>query len=385
LNGFWISWKKAWTELLFPERQGRFYTGGVMMKDVYELLREKLDKFPIGMPDSVEAIEILKIYYSPEEAELALKLPMLNKSLEDLAAELDEDIDALQQKLDRMAAKGTVYAAEKNGKRIYRMLPSVEGFSEAPFWPGKKDETFLKLAPLWRKYFDGKFAREIGDRKTSMMRVIPLDTTISNESQVTPYEDLEKLLEQNAYFAVAYCPCRQIVKETGGGCDHLLEACFHFDSMGKYMVEHNMAREISREETMDILKKCNEEGLVHATYNNQGKVNTICNCCSCCCIFFRTLKEHNLPGALARSNYVSRIDPDLCSACETCSERCPVDAITIDDAAEVDEDRCVGCGVCVPSCPTEAIVLVRRKAEQVHEILDSQTWLLNTLREKGTI
>ena len=167
------------------------------MKDVYEQLREKLDKFPIGMPDSAEAIEILKIYYSPEEAQLALKLSMLNKSLEDIAAELDEDIDALQQKLDRMAAKGTVYAKAKNGKRIYSMLPSVEQFSEAPFWPGKKDETFVKLAPLWRKYFDSKFVHEVGDRKTPMMRVIPMDTTISNESQVTPYEDLEKLLEQN--------------------------------------------------------------------------------------------------------------------------------------------------------------------------------------------
>ena len=355
------------------------------MKDVYEQLREKLDKFPIGMPDSTEAIQILKILYTHEEAELALKLPMLNKSLEVLAAELDEDMDALGQKLDRMAAKGTVYAAAKNGNRIYRMLPSVEGFSEAAFWPGKKDETFIKLAPLWRKYFDGKFAHEVGNKQTPMMRVIPLDTTISNESQVTPYEDLEKLLEQNTYFAVAHCPCRQIAKETGDGCDHLVEACFHFDSMGKYMVEQNLAREVSRDETMDILKRCNEDGLIHTIYNNQGKVNTVCNCCGCCCIFFRALKEHNLPGALARSNYVSRIDSDLCSACETCAGRCPVDAITIDEVAEVNEDRCVGCGVCVPSCPTDAIVLVRRKSEQITEILDSQTWLMNTLREKGTI
>lgn len=355
------------------------------MKDIYEMLREKLDKFPIGMPASKEAIDILKILYTPEEAEIALKLPILNKSLEELSVDIGEDQYRIQEILDRMADKGTVYAMEKNGKKFYRMLPSVEGYAETPFWAGKIDATARKLAPLWRKYFDDKFAHELGDRVNTLMRVVPLHTTISNASQVTPYEDMVKLLEQNTYFAVAYCPCRQIMRETGSGCNHLLEVCFHFNSMGKYMVEHHMAKELSREETLDILKKCNEDGLVHVTYNNQGKINTICNCCSCCCIFFRALKQHNLPGSLARSNYVCTIDVDLCTGCETCTGRCPVAAITVDEIAQVDKHWCIGCGVCYPSCPSEAITLTRRPDDQIHEILDSQTWFMNSLKEKGLI
>jgi electron transport complex protein RnfB len=355
------------------------------MDDVYRKLREKLDMFPIGFPESDDAYEILKTLYSPEEAELALRLPMLNKSLNDLAAEIDEDPKELQEKLDSMAAGGTVFVMERDGTRYYRLLPSVEGFSETPFWPGKETEKTKKLAPLWRKYFDDKFARELGDRSQTIMRVIPIHSSISNESQVTPYEDLVELLKQNKYFAVASCPCRLYAKATGDGCDHSLEVCFHFDSMGRYMVEQGMGRELSREETLTILKKCNEEGLVHTTYNSEGKVGTICNCCSCCCIFFRALKEHNLPGAFARSNYVSKVDPELCSACETCADRCPVDAITVDDFAVVDSNRCIGCGVCYPTCPTEAIELVRRPDDEMTLLPDRQTWVMDLLKEKGVL
>ncbi|MGQ9721180.1 MAG: 4Fe-4S binding protein, partial [Candidatus Jordarchaeum sp.] len=122
--------------------------------------------------------------------------------------------------------------------------------------------------------------------------------------------------------------------------------------------------------------------LVHMTENHQGKVATICNCCSDCCVFFRALKVAELPRAFARSNYVSRVDPDLCTACETCAERCPMEAIAIDEYAVVDENKCIGCGVCYPTCPNEAIILVRKPEDKVTEILDSKTWIMNLIKEK---
>ncbi|MGQ9722555.1 MAG: ATP-binding protein [Candidatus Jordarchaeum sp.] len=355
------------------------------MSEVYRKLREKLDNIPIGFPESEGAIEILKNIFTPEEAELALKLPVVTKSLEEIAANLKEDPATLRKKLDAMADRGTVLAIEKEGKRLYRLLPSVVGFWETPFWPGKKDEKTLKLAPLWRNYFENKFAYEMGDRKQIIFRIIPVNIAISPESRVTPFEDVIELLKPVNYFAVAHCPCRQIASYTGDGCNHSTEVCLHFDSMGEYMVEHNMAREVTREETIEILRKANEEGLVHMTDNHQGKITTICNCCGCCCIFFRMLKEMNLPRAVAKSNYVSRVDPDLCAACGTCTERCPVGAITVDEFAVVDEERCVGCGVCYPTCPQEAIKLVRKPEEKVVEIPDRKTYITNLLKEKGLI
>jgi len=353
------------------------------MEDVYRRLREKLDRVPIGLPESEKAIEILRNLFTPEEAELAVRLSMLTKTLEELAAELGEEPETLREKLDSMADRGTVLAVEKEGKRFYRLLPSVVGFWETPFWPGRKDERTMKLASLWRSYFEEKFAYEVGDKKQNIFRIIPVNIAITGDSRVTPYENVIELLKPIEYFAVAHCPCRQIARYTGEGCDHSLEVCLHFDSMGQYMVEHGMGREITREETIEILRKANEEGLVHMTDNHQGKITTICNCCGCCCIFFRMLKEMKLPRAVAKSNYLSKVNPDQCAACGTCAERCPMQAINVDEFAMVDEKRCVGCGVCYSTCPNEAITLVRKPEEKTVEIPDRKTYVTNLLREKG--
>jgi len=56
--------------------------------------------------------------------------------------------------------------------------------------------------------------------------------------------------------------------------------------------------------------------------------------------------------------YQSRIDPELCSNCGICLERCPIDAISeMEGAPEVNSEKCIGCGVCVAACPVKAIAL----------------------------
>ncbi len=54
------------------------------------------------------------------------------------------------------------------------------------------------------------------------------------------------------------------------------------------------------------------------------------------------------------------VDEETCTACETCADRCPVNAINVEEFALVSQDICIGCGVCVPTCPSEAIALTRR-------------------------
>jgi electron transport complex protein RnfB len=152
------------------------------------------------------------------------------------------------------------------------------------------------------------------------------------------------------------------MRYTGKGCHHTLENCLHFGSMGRYIVEQGMAREITKEEALEILKKADEEGLVHVCDNLEGPTSTICNCCSCCCIFLQTKRHMGLP-VLSSSSYVSQVDGDICAGCGTCVDRCPVDAIEVSDGgiAVVNGDLCIGCGVCTPTCPTEAVGLIQRE------------------------
>lgn len=51
-------------------------------------------------------------------------------------------------------------------------------------------------------------------------------------------------------------------------------------------------------------------------------------------------------------------DPDLCTACGTCVEHCPVSALSMDDGLpKVDEDTCITCFCCQEMCPEKAITL----------------------------
>ena len=46
---------------------------------------------------------------------------------------------------------------------------------------------------------------------------------------------------------------------------------------------------------------------------------------------------------------------DACTACGSCKEACPVDAISEGDIYKIDADTCIDCGACESECPTEAI------------------------------
>lgn len=58
--------------------------------------------------------------------------------------------------------------------------------------------------------------------------------------------------------------------------------------------------------------------------------------------------------------------PDLCDACGTCVEVCPVKAITLEsEKAEIDPFICIGCGGCIPVCPKEAIEFKHSTSRQI--------------------
>ncbi len=333
---------------------------------VYEDLATHLDQGIMGTPTSPALIEILKILFPDEEAEIAVKLPMQNQTLEELKVLYPGKEDSLADIINSMVKRGTVFTSQKPGKdRRYRLLPSVVGWAETPFWAGKDTETTRKLAPLWLKYREEAFGQELARNDMPVMRVLPVSKSLRESSAVLPYNALKPMVEAQSFCAVAHCPCRQMKSYVDDACDHSLENCLHFGSMGRYMVEQGLAREISPAETLEILKAANEEGLVHAAENIEGHLGTICNCCGCCCVFLDTKKKMGL-HTISASTYVARVDAELCAACETCEERCPVNAIAVGDAgvAEVQEELCIGCGVCTPTCDTEAVDLVQREAAE---------------------
>ena len=53
-----------------------------------------------------------------------------------------------------------------------------------------------------------------------------------------------------------------------------------------------------------------------------------------------------------------QVDPDLCTACGTCIDQCPVSALSmINDLPQVDPEICITCFCCQEMCPEKAIEL----------------------------
>ena len=79
-------------------------------------------------------------------------------------------------------------------------------------------------------------------------------------------------------------------------------------------------------------------------------------------MILKTALTQPKPGFALNSGFMPVWNPDLCTACEACIDRCPASALSMgaEDVPEVDLDRCIGCGVCATGCPVEAIQLEER-------------------------
>jgi NAD-dependent dihydropyrimidine dehydrogenase PreA subunit len=136
-------------------------------------------------------------------------------------------------------------------------------------------------------------------------------------------------------------------------------------------VEYGLGREITKEETLEILKKAADAGLVHGLANQEENPETLCNCDLEYCTMFKPFHQLNFDKSMDKSNYLVESTPETCTACGLCVKRCPMDAIQLKfspkstnkfrKAVVVDTDLCIGCGVCVHKCKAESITLKRKE------------------------
>ena len=88
---------------------------------------------------------------------------------------------------------------------------------------------------------------------------------------------------------------------------------------------------------------------------------------------------------MTKSNYYAKVDADMCTGCESCLDRCQVNAIRVEDGtARVDKARCIGCGLCASSCPAEAISIVHKEKGDLSTIFPDPLALVQAIgKEKG--
>jgi ferredoxin len=331
------------------------------MIGVYEKLAAHLDQGVVGSPVSPVLLELLEILFPGREAEIGARLPMTNQTLAQLTALFPDQPD-LEAILLNMAQRGTVFIGRRPGvEPVYRLLQSIGGWVEVPFYAGHDTPELRRLAPLILKYREETLSGELARGNMPVMRVLPVSRTLRESVAVLPFEAVRPLVEAQSFCAVAHCGCRRLKTLADKGCHHATETCLHFGSMGRYLVDSGKARLIQTAEALSILEAAHLSGLSHSMENMDGYLATICNCCSCCCVFLSNQVKKKL-NVLSPSRYLARVDQEVCAGCGTCQNRCPSGAIRVESAgrAQVDPRLCLGCGVCTPTCETGAVDLVLR-------------------------
>ena len=336
-----------------------------MAVDIYKKVAEKLDAMPTGFPATENGVEIRllqKIFPDSVDAANWLLINVKPEPIAVIAKRFGKSVAEVQAIVDGLVGKGLIKATGIEGTYYYFVMPFVIGMYEDNYLHGLVDkeyaEYFEEYLPHYSKSYDGFIPEEV--------RVIPVSGSVDADNVVYPYDDARKIVEAGKSFKLLPCVCRFQRNEIGEPCPqhHSIElGCIVVsydaseDENSKYFPP--MAKSASKEEALAHLEKAAEAGLIHQSYNLESNNHFICNCCTCCCGLLRGALEFKATHMMLKSNYLARIDADLCTLCGVCAdERCQFDAIVVGEQFySVNPELCAGCGVCVSTCPVEAIVL----------------------------
>ena len=246
---------------------------------------------------------------------------------------------------------------------------------------------------------------------TPTFYAIPCDkSVVAEDAGVLPYDDIEKLVAEQTTFAIAPCYCRYtaIVKQlTAEGkvagvdfpkledfasgefeeyfsplCDQRVETCLMIGEEADYWMHLGIARPITKEQALEYMQRSRDDGFI-LEKNFSKHMGTICSCHADSCGIIAEWMSLGSPEAIGASqpftqisHYNLKVDTDACLKCGTCAERCPLHAITMDEATglPVVNEMCFRCGQCAWVCPVGARKLVERPAELnaplPHDFLD---------------
>ncbi len=354
---------------------------------VYRKLQRHLDRMPGGFPEVESGLDIklLKQLFTPEEAEMATQLSMKPEPIIRIYNRVKGSgmsIEELRQLLDRMMRKGLILTVEEGYDETHYCNAE---FAMGGIFNFQLNNLTKDLLTDYHQYQAEKSQRQKPVTGMGLpLRTIPVEQSIPipEKYRVSDYDSVRKLVgEARGKISVANCICRLTSQILEDGCQKtdLIEACLMIGpDHARRHVDMGIGRYLTKEEAFELLDKAQQDGLVLQPENSK-RPDTICICCGDCCVLLKMLNNHPRPVEMYITNFYAQVNPELCTGCEVCVEKCQLNALDmVEGVAEVNLDRCIGCGNCVALCQDKAITLLKKEPEKV-PFKDKDTVNMKTL------
>lgn len=289
--------------------------------------------------------------------------------------------------------------------RTEGIVYNIPGFAEGVNTYTYCDEYYANPESFdWPLLGDG-LAEDHAYSGTPVFYSVPLNKdVVADGHELLAYDDIEVVIKDHDYIAVQPCSCRyekyvfechekgkeyptfkdfataELAEFRDSNGDRI-ETCFALGDDAEYLVSLGLGRRISQEEALEILQKSRDDGFIlHCLY---GKEHAwVCQCNPKICGITAQWEAgaealggweelQKLPAFTHRSHYELEVNFTDCITCGTCAERCPMDAITMDNyggGPRVTDHLCQRCGQCAYVCPQSARKLATRPDDEILEM-----------------
>ena len=259
-----------------------------------------------------------------------------NRTVEDIAKRCHESEAFVQEQIDKLIIAGIVRSRKVGSLDCYYYPIWVPGIIEGILTNKEQCERYPDIGYCFEEYARRRPemvapAFNSGKLGMFMMRVMPVMSDIYNNTKTSSYDEIATLIENATAISVGPCSCRRSRRLMGEGCGHLEEdMCMYLNDNAINYSKTGAHRLITKEEAYEVLRRAEDNGLVHEINQTPGfeESSAICNCCGCSCYALRIAEMFRSKNAI-RSNYVARVDKEKCVACGQCVENCQTNAVRL--------------------------------------------------------
>ncbi len=240
----------------------------------------------------------------------------------------------------------------------------------------------MTRVPLMREIIDKMFFDQTNLTALPKDSIVEINLEKSikpPDNIVLPSQVVEYFIRKTNYrFIMNFCLCR----EANQCKNHPIEFGCLFLGEAARGINPDFGREATVEEALVYVQKCRASGLIHLIgrdkidetwlgVGSKGKLLTICNCCSCCCLWkILSDLDPRISSKVKRMPGVEVTVTEKCTGCGTCIKYCFVHAIKVQDGHAIIGVDCKGCGRCADRCPNNAIRVTINDKQFLQKIID---------------